>query len=146
VASLPGGQVVASGQFPATGSATSTIGLWDGAPWSSLGMYGPNSAVMSTFGVWGLAPMAGGDLAAGGSFLYGGANVSAYFALFGCRCYANCDGSVAAPVLNVNDFQCFLNKFAAGDSYANCDGSTVPPVLNIADFQCFVNKYAAGCL
>ncbi len=29
-------------------------------------------------------------------------------------CYANCDNSVTPPVLNVNDFICFLNKFAAG--------------------------------
>jgi hypothetical protein len=60
-------------------------------------------------------------------------------------CYANCDGSTAPPILNTNDFQCFMNKFAAGDSYANCDGSTNPPVLNVNDFQCFVNKFAAGC-
>jgi hypothetical protein len=60
-------------------------------------------------------------------------------------CYANCDGSTTAPILNVNDFTCFLNKFAAGDSYANCDGSTTPPVLNVNDFTCFLNKYAAGC-
>jgi hypothetical protein len=60
-------------------------------------------------------------------------------------CYANCDGSHAAPILNVNDFQCFLNNYAAANASANCDGSTVPPVLNVNDFQCFVNKYAAGC-
>ena len=29
-------------------------------------------------------------------------------------CYANCDGSTAAPVLNVLDFSCFLNRFASG--------------------------------
>jgi hypothetical protein len=29
-------------------------------------------------------------------------------------CYANCDASTIAPVLNVNDFVCFLNRFAAG--------------------------------
>jgi hypothetical protein len=29
-------------------------------------------------------------------------------------CYANCDGSVAAPILNVLDFNCFLNAFTAG--------------------------------
>ena len=29
-------------------------------------------------------------------------------------CYANCDLSTVAPILNVNDFICFLNKFAAG--------------------------------
>ncbi len=61
-------------------------------------------------------------------------------------CYANCDGSSIAPVLNVNDFSCFLNKFAAHDPSANCDGSTIPPVLNINDFACFLNKFAAGCL
>lgn len=61
------------------------------------------------------------------------------------QCYANCDGSTAVPVLNVNDFQCFLNRYAAGDPYANCDGSTAAPVLNINDFQCFLNQFAVGC-
>jgi len=51
-------------------------------------------------------------------------------------CYANCDGSTTAPILNVNDFICFNNRFAAGDSYANCDGSTSVPVLNVNDFIC----------
>jgi choice-of-anchor B domain-containing protein len=60
-------------------------------------------------------------------------------------CYANCDGSTAAPILNVLDFSCFLNRFAAGDSFANCDGSTAAPVLNVLDFSCFLNKFAAGC-
>jgi hypothetical protein len=63
-----------------------------------------------------------------------------------CSCYANCDGSSAAPKLNANDFQCFLNKFASGDEhYANCDGSTGNPVLNANDFQCFLNAFAIGC-
>ena len=60
-------------------------------------------------------------------------------------CYANCDRSTIAPVLNVNDFSCFLNRYAAADPYANCDGSTIAPVLNVNDFSCFLNKYAAGC-
>jgi photosystem II stability/assembly factor-like uncharacterized protein len=60
-------------------------------------------------------------------------------------CYANCDGSTVAPVLNVLDFNCFLNRFAAGESYANCDGSTIAPVLNVLDFNCFLNAFAAGC-
>ncbi|MFN0131902.1 MAG: GC-type dockerin domain-anchored protein [Phycisphaerales bacterium] len=60
-------------------------------------------------------------------------------------CYADCDGSTSTPATNVNDFICFLNKFAAGDSYANCDGSTTPPVLNVSDFVCFQNSFAAGC-
>jgi hypothetical protein len=59
--------------------------------------------------------------------------------------YANCDASTSAPVLNVADFTCFLQKYAAQDPYANCDGSTTPPTLNVADFSCFLQKYAAGC-
>ncbi len=60
-------------------------------------------------------------------------------------CYVNCDNSTAAPVINTNDFQCFLNRFAEQNCYANCDGSTSPPLLNANDFQCFLNRYAAGC-
>jgi len=60
-------------------------------------------------------------------------------------CYANCDISVLPPVLNVNDFACFLNQYAAGNPYANCDGSTLPPSLNVNDFICFTNLFAAGC-
>jgi len=60
------------------------------------------------------------------------------------RCPANCDGSTTAPVLNVNDFLCFQNKFASGDCYANCDGSSVAPVLNVNDFLCYLNLYAAS--
>lgn len=63
----------------------------------------------------------------------------------GTSCYANCDGSTTAPVLSANDFNCFLNAFAAGDSYANCDGSTTAPVLSANDFNCFLNAFAAGC-
>lgn len=60
-------------------------------------------------------------------------------------CYANCDGSTGNPRLTSNDFQCFINSFAAGQSYANCDGSTGSPALSANDFQCFLNKFAAGC-
>jgi hypothetical protein len=60
-------------------------------------------------------------------------------------CYANCDGSTITPRLSANDFQCFLNAFAAGQSYANCDGSSVSPTLTANDFQCFLDRYAIGC-
>jgi hypothetical protein len=69
-------------------------------------------------------------------------------------CYANCDESTAQPILNVDDFTCFVNAFAAASalpyeqqvvSYGNCDGSTVAPVLNVDDFTCFINAFAAGC-
>jgi hypothetical protein len=29
--------------------------------------------------------------------------------------------------------------------YPNCDNSTVAPVLNVLDFSCFLNRFAAGC-
>jgi hypothetical protein len=63
----------------------------------------------------------------------------------GGACYANCDASTTAPVLNVADFTCFLQQFAAGESYANCDQSTTVPALNVADFTCFLQRFAAGC-
>jgi hypothetical protein len=60
-------------------------------------------------------------------------------------CYANCDQSTAAPVLNIADFTCFLQRFSAGELYANCDLSAAAPVLNIADFTCFLQRFAQGC-
>jgi hypothetical protein len=92
-------------------------------------------AVSGTIG----QPDAGGPLSGGSYTVTGG------FWTASASCYANCDNSTVAPVLNVLDFSCFLNKFAAGDPYANCDGSTTAPVLNVLDFACFLNKFAAGC-
>jgi hypothetical protein len=60
-------------------------------------------------------------------------------------CYGNCDNSPTPPVLNVADFTCYLQRFAAADAWANCDGSTTAPTLNVADFTCFLQKFAAGC-
>ncbi len=60
-------------------------------------------------------------------------------------CYANCDGSLNAPVLTAADFTCFLQKFRAGDPSANCDGNVTPPILSAADFTCFLQKFRAGC-
>ncbi len=61
------------------------------------------------------------------------------------QCYANCDGSAATPTLTANDFQCYLNAFAAGAPAANCDDSLGTPMLTANDFQCFLNQFAAGC-
>jgi hypothetical protein len=63
----------------------------------------------------------------------------------GGGCYPNCDLSTVAPILNVDDFTCFINAYASSDPYANCDGSTTPPILNVDDFTCFINAYAQGC-
>lgn len=75
----------------------------------------------------------------------GSAVAGARLNLSNADCYANCDRSTVPPILNVNDFQCFLNLFAARDSRANCDASTAAPTLNANDFQCFLGNYAAGC-
>jgi hypothetical protein len=32
------------------------------------------------------------------------------------------------------------------DGRGNCDGSTAAPALNVFDFSCFIQKFAAGCL
>jgi hypothetical protein len=89
------------------------------------------------------------DLATGATTLIGAMGIADVRGLAavgaGMSCYANCDGSTAPPVLNVNDFICFQARFAAGASYANCDGSTAPPILNVNDFVCFQAKFAAGC-
>lgn len=60
-------------------------------------------------------------------------------------CRANCDGSTAAPVLNVADFVCFMNRYAEGSAWANCDGSTGTPSLSVNDFVCFQMRFAEGC-
>ena len=60
-------------------------------------------------------------------------------------CWVNCDSSTSTPILNIIDFQCFLNAYASATTYANCDETTSAPILNILDFQCFLNAYAAGC-
>jgi len=100
----------------------------------------------STGGVFSLSGTIGqpdaGTMSAGTTTLSGG-----YWSVAGgpAPCYANCDGSTIAPILNVNDFICFQTKFAQGDPYANCDNSTIAPILNVNDFICFQQKYAAGC-
>ena len=41
--------------------------------------------------------------------------------------------------------RCFVHAFASADPSANCDHSTTAPTLNVNDFQCFLNAFAAGC-
>ena len=104
---------------------------------------GGGSSAGGTFSLIGTIGQPDAGTAAGGTFRCLGGFWNS--TLFSPACYANCDASSSAPVLNVNDFACFLNKFAAADTYANCDGSTASPTLNVNDFACFLNKFAAGC-
>jgi hypothetical protein len=54
-------------------------------------------------------------------------------------CYADCDGSGS---LDLFDFLCFQNAFAAEEYYADCDGSAV---LDFFDFLCFQNEFFGEC-
>lgn len=57
-------------------------------------------------------------------------------------CYADCDQSSGAGVLDIFDFICFQNAFIRGDLYSDCDGSGTNDVF---DFLCFQNAFVAGC-
>jgi hypothetical protein len=108
----------------------------------------------------GMQPLSEAEIIASANLAYGGhdtlaAHIGSY-ALFVANyaCPANCDNSTLAPILNVDDFTCFINAFANAQSLphtgqithrANCDASTVEPVLNVDDFTCFINAFAAGC-
>jgi hypothetical protein len=92
---------------------------------------------------WFFSPGNFTDLSADMSFVLHAAGPSA--------CYADCDQN---ETLNVDDFICFINEFAAAQGlppaqqiahYANCNGSTSEPVLTVDDFICFINEFAQGC-
>jgi hypothetical protein len=134
--------LIAGGSFSAAGAQpASNIAVWDGSQWSPLGM--GTSSTVRALTTW------NNQLVVAGDFGFAGGIASPALAFYGCPqpapCYPNCDASTAAPVLNVNDFLCFLNAFAAASPYANCDNSTLSPTLNVVDFICFLNKFAAGC-
>jgi hypothetical protein len=109
--------------------------------WSSIDCGGATSVAAGNYTLGGSIgqPLAG-DVSGGGYSMTGG-----FWGGGAASCYANCDNSTTPPILNVLDFACFLNRFAAGDPYANCDGSTTSPILNVLDFACFLNQFAAGC-
>ena len=119
------------------GSSGVSFAKWDGVAWTPVPLGGVANKA--------LGPYDDGRGPSAALYAGGGAGIGRWGCLFPATCYPNCDASTAIPVLNVNDFTCFLKKYAAGDAYANCDGSTTPPVLNVNDFICFQQKYAAGC-
>jgi hypothetical protein len=132
--------------FSAGGVTTPGIARWRGGAWSALGTALVGGArALAVFDDDGAAATPAA-LYAGGSTSWAGGLQSSNIARWACSiCYANCDASSVPPVLNVLDFACFLNRFAAGDPYANCDGSSIAPLLNVLDFACFLNRFAAGC-
>ncbi len=61
-------------------------------------------------------------------------------------CYADCDTTTGEGILDIFDFLCFGNRFAANDPYAcDCDLTTGLGVCDIFDFLCFGNAFNAGC-
>ncbi len=118
-------------------------------PWDSSQQYiwanQPFNVERAPDGPGAANPIASWDTGGGTGGTYAIAMTGACYAQAAPTCYANCDSSTTIPCLNVLDFTCFLNSFAAGASYANCDASTTIPVLNVLDFTCFLNRFAAGC-
>jgi hypothetical protein len=154
-----GSALYVAGLFSSAGGVPDTqrIARWDGTSWSAPGTGGINELVRSltVFNDGG-----GAALYAGGRFTLAGGVPAQRVARWGCPpvppqpCYANCDESTTPPILNVEDFVCFINRFAEGIAlspaqqlthYANCDNSTTEPILNVEDFICFINEFAAGC-
>jgi hypothetical protein len=150
-----GGSFITSVQTP-TPQQLRRIARWDGTAWHGLGdtVDGAiNRMVVVDRGAQGSA-----GLYILGNFRNAGGIPSLNIARWGCPaappCYANCDQSTVPPVLNVDDFTCFINQYAQAQSlppaqqvahYANCDNSTIAPVLNVDDFTCFINQFALGC-
>jgi uncharacterized membrane protein len=61
-------------------------------------------------------------------------------------CYADCDQSTGAGVLDIFDFLCFQDAFVNGDPYAcDCDTTTGAGVCDIFDFLCFQDGFVGGC-
>jgi hypothetical protein len=140
-----GTELLVGGRFSsAGGTAVNNVALWNGSSWRPLG----TGLTGSSYYPVRAASVYAGGIAVGGEFTKAGGELSPLLAIWGrgsSECAANCDCSVVPPVLNILDFNCFINRFTAGDAYANCDHSTQPPVLNVLDFNCFLNHFTAGC-
>lgn len=84
----------------------------------------------------------GESIAVVGDYWQGTSYVPALGLLVGCgipNCPADCDASGS---LNVVDYICFINDYAARRPYANAQPDAV---FNIQDFVAFMARYAAGC-
>ncbi len=137
-------------RYPMHAALTATLAIFPAAAqaqfqidWYTIDSGGGTSSggvftLAGTIGQPDAAASAGGPFQCNGGF----------WAAFGgtaTACYPNCDNSSIPPILTANDFQCFLNAFAASNPYANCDGSSAVPLLTANDFQCFLINFAAGC-
>ena len=123
---------------PPAGNPPTTVGFPDSWTQYTVTVSGIVGAPQGRFAFRYFTSIDGGPLGNFSNYL--GVDEVAYTVGGGpAPCYANCDGTGG---LTGNDFQCFLNKYVAGDTYANCDGVGG---LTGNDFQCFLDKYVAGC-
>lgn len=133
------GVLIAGGRFSSVGGMSgNNIALWNGVAWKPMGSGLAGPVTLGDPRVQALT-VHDDELIVGGRFTTAGGRVSAYWARWGCGCYADCDDG---GVLTIADFACFQGKFAAGDPYADCDGDSA---LTLADFGCFQTKFVAGC-
>jgi hypothetical protein len=122
------------------GILVNRIARWDGQTWSPLG-HGIQSVVDMTVFDDGRGPSL---FMAGFNTNPGNASAMGVVQWVGChnQCYADCDNSLTHPRLNVEDFSCFINKFAIDDPYADCNQDGL---RTIADFACFIQRFNENC-
>ncbi|MBL9030582.1 MAG: hypothetical protein JNM80_02605 [Phycisphaerae bacterium] len=127
-----------SGLFFSIGSVPAVyLGKFDGTSWHAVEPGPKRMGPMAVFDD-GRGPSL--FLSGPGDVCCGGNPGPGLIQLVGCpNCYADCDNNHR---LDVNDFVCFMTKYAQQDPYANCD---VGAVVDPTDFACFMAKYAAGC-
>jgi len=137
------------------------------------GMWIPKTTIptgVATLGHWDKPIEQGGQYNTGVPFPFPPTTTKAYWGLAEAAtafhhtalvgCYANCDNSTTAPVLDANDLICFNIEFACatGDCastpqtleeqikhFCNCDGSTTAPIFTANDLICFNQAFVAGC-
>jgi len=63
----------------------------------------------------------------------------------GCLNLTQADCAVIPGVWRGANTLCSSGICAQPACYPNCDNSTAPPVLNVLDFNCFLNRFTAGC-
>jgi hypothetical protein len=137
---------MAGGNVPVRSIARYKGGVWDdmlggvhgGIPWA-MAVYddgrGPSLFVGGEFGTVGAGPW---PVPPGQGSALGIAQ------WVGCQnqCYADCDNSQVAPRLNVEDFSCFIQKFAYGDPYVDCNQDGI---RDVQDFHCFIQRFMENC-
>jgi hypothetical protein len=115
---------------------------WNGSGWSIIDQIDPTFRSVNMAGIDAVGPC---QLVLAGSTSSPNRGLLATFG-DSSNCYADCDQSTGAGVLDIFDFLCFQNSFVAAEPYAcDCDTSTGPAVCDIFDFLCFQNAFVAGC-